>query len=182
MTNRRSYQSIAGHHATSEGLPPSIAANERGDLQSGWGIGRPSLLPMKRSKVYSSLRWWPAASWPNPQVSISFHLTFRLSWWPLRESCLILWALLLPLSLKVVGHLTKVQVIELALNGFLYPLTRSQHPSRWAWHPSYASSSNKEYIPHWVADPLPWPPSIQGSPVCACILYIKYTECSSAYL
>ena len=35
MTNRRSYQSIAGHHAPSEGLPPAIAANERGDLQSG---------------------------------------------------------------------------------------------------------------------------------------------------
>ena len=139
---------------------------------------------MKRSKGYSGFHWWPAASLPYLQVSISFPLTFRITWRPCPQTCSILRAFLLLLSLKVkvVDHLKEAQVSRLVLRGFLYPLTRLQHPSRLAWYLSYASSSNMEYTPHSVADLLLWPLSIQGNLVCACILCIKYKECSLAYL
>jgi len=182
MMNRRSHHPIAGHYVASKSLPLAISPNECEDLQPGWGIGRLSLPPMKRSKVYSSSWWWPAALLPYLQVSKSSHLTFRLSWWPHLQRYLILGVLLLLPSIKVVDYLNEAKVSSLALPGFHYPLTRLQHPSQWAWYPSCASSSNKECIPHWVADLLVWPPLIQGNPVCACILYIEYTECSLAYL
>ena len=182
MTNRRSHQPIAAHHATSKSLRLAIGANECEYLLPGWGIGRPSLLPMTRSKVYSSSSLLPATSLPYLQVSKSFHLTFRMSWLLHLQSCIILGALLLLPSLKVVDCVNEAQVSGLPLKSFLNPLTRLQHPSLWAWYPSYASSSSKEYTPHWVANLLLWPLLTQGNPVFVCILYIEYTECSLAYL